>query len=110
MNVGILHRSVNRSIYPNFHSVSSAKKPSSGAIHRSSVPQSSCLTIDGHKMAVVNLEAVLTSWKSIENHKVACLSNHYRKALAAESRVNPARVGALPPNLMEFMLSSDRRH
>ena len=58
------------------------------------------------KMAAVNLEAALTSWKSIENHKVACLSTR----TGNESRVSPARVGTVPHNLMEFMLSSDRRH
>ena len=110
MNVGILHRSTNHYMDPNFHSVSSTALATPGAIHRASVPQSSCLSIDGHKMAVVNLEAALTSWKSIENHKVACLSTHYRKRLAVESRVSPARVGTVPHNLMEFMLSSDRRH
>ena len=57
------------------------------------------------KMAVVNLEAALTAWKSIQNHKVNQASEMFRTNIACRTRLNPANTGYLPPNLMRHFLT-----
>lgn len=61
------------------------------------------LDLNGRRMSVVNLEAVLTNWKSIRNSKVAHCSETYRNRLSAEARISPSSVGALPPQLFRFL-------
>jgi len=61
------------------------------------------LDIYGRRMAVVNLEAALSSWKSIKNHKVNQLSEGYRVAQASKTRISPARSGTMPVHLMRHL-------
>jgi hypothetical protein len=56
--------------------------------------------LNAKKMAVVNLEAALTTWKSIHNHKVNQASEVFRSNLASKLRLSPAHTGLLPSNLM----------
>jgi hypothetical protein len=57
-----------------------------------------------NKMAVVNLEAALTSWKSIQNHKVNQASEIFRTNLATRIRLSPVSTGHMPGNLMRHYL------
>lgn len=57
-----------------------------------------------NKMAVVNLEAALTTWKSIQNHRVNKVSEIFRANLASRIRLSPASTGLLPGNLMRHYL------
>jgi hypothetical protein len=57
-----------------------------------------------NKMAVVNLEAALTTWKSIQKHKVNQASEIFRTNLASRIRLSPASSGYLPGNLMRHYL------
>jgi hypothetical protein len=76
--------------YPNLHSISN----SSGRR----------TDLNENKMAVVNLEAALTTWKSIHNHKVNQASEAFRCNLASKLRLSPAHTGLLPNNLMRHSL------
>jgi len=58
------------------------------------------------QMSVVNMEAALSSWKSINNHKVSQVSREYRSAVSRSLRVTPASIGTLPHNLMSHWLNS----
>ena len=60
--------------------------------------------LNQRKMAVVNLEAALTTWKSIHNHKVNQVSEVFRSNLASKLRLSPAHTGLLPSNLMRHSL------
>ena len=60
--------------------------------------------LNENKMAVVNLEAALTTWKSIHNHKVNQVSETFRTNLASKLRLSPAHIGLLPGNLMRHCL------
>ena len=60
--------------------------------------------LNENKMAVVNLEAALTSWKSIQNHKVNQASEIFRTNLASRVRLSPATTGHLPGMLMRHYL------
>jgi hypothetical protein len=60
--------------------------------------------LNENKMAVVNLEAALTSWKSIQNHKVNQVSEIFRTNLASRIRLSPVSTGYLPGNLMRHYL------
>ena len=55
-------------------------------------------------MAVVNLEAALTAWKSIQNHKVSKASELFRESIASRTRSNPDKTGHLPASLMRHYL------
>jgi uncharacterized protein YajQ (UPF0234 family) len=57
-----------------------------------------------NKMAVVNLEAALTTWKSIQNNKVNQVSEIFRTNLASRIRLSPVSTGQLPGNLMRHYL------
>jgi hypothetical protein len=61
------------------------------------------LDLNGRKMAVVNLEAALSSWRSIKNHKVNQLSEDFRVAQASKSRISPAKSGTMPFHLMRHL-------
>jgi hypothetical protein len=61
------------------------------------------LDLNGRKMAVVNLEAALSSWRSIKNYKVNQLSEEYRVAQASKSRISPAKSGTMPIHLMRHL-------
>ena len=61
------------------------------------------LDVYGRRMAVVNLEAALSSWKSIKNHKVNQLSEEYRVAQSCKSRISPAKSGTMPVHLMRHL-------
>jgi hypothetical protein len=63
--------------------------------------------INENKMAVVNLEAALSSWKSIQNHKVYQMSLNYRTALSHSMRISHSSVGYLPSSLMRHSLGQD---
>lgn len=63
--------------------------------------------INEKKMAVVNLEAALSSWKSIQNHKVYQMSLDYRTSLAHSMRISHSSVGYLPSSLMRHSLGQD---
>ena len=55
-------------------------------------------------MAVVNLEAALTAWKSIQNHKVSQASELFRENIASRTRLNPGKTGHFPASLMRHYL------
>ena len=57
-----------------------------------------------NKMAIVNLEAALTTWKSIQNHKVNQVSEIFRRSLSSRIRLSPPSTGHLPGNLMRHYL------
>lgn len=63
------------------------------------------LGLQSRKMAVVNLEAALASWKSLENHKVSQLSQTYRFKYSASLRITPTSTGGLPQGLMNHCFS-----
>ncbi len=67
------------------------------------------LNLDGHKMAVVNLEAALATWKSFENNQVLNLSEKYRTKISTSTRVQPSTVGTFPHNLMNALYSTESR-
>jgi hypothetical protein len=46
----------------------------------------------------------LTSWKSIQNHKVNQVSEIFRTNLASRIRLSPVSTGYLPGNLMRHYL------
>lgn len=66
-------------------------------------------SLDGHKMAVVNLEAALATWKSFENNQVLNLSEKYRTKITSSTRVQPSTVGTFPHNLMNALYSNESR-
>jgi hypothetical protein len=59
------------------------------------------------KMSVVNMEAALACWKTIENHKIIHCSHSFRNRISSEIRITPARLGELPQNLARHLLSED---
>jgi len=75
---------------PNLHSIANSSSDRTG--------------FNENKMAVVNLEAALTTWKSIHNHKVNQASEAFRANLASKLRLSPAHIGLLPGNLMRHCL------
>lgn len=110
MNIGVLQKSITSSVSAESGISRVGAQSSSGDASRATCLSSNNqgLSLDGHKMAVVNLEAALASWKSFDNQKVSCLSNQYRQSVSSNLRISPNRVGTVPGNLMEYMLSSDR--
>jgi len=76
--------------YPNLHSISNSSDRRTD--------------LNENKMAVVNLEAALTTWKSIHNHKVNQASEAFRSNLASKLRLSPGHTGLLPSNLMRYSL------
>ena len=61
------------------------------------------LNLNGRKMAVVNLEAALSSSEVYQNHKVNQLSEDFRVAQASKSRISPAKTGTMPIHLMRHL-------
>ena len=76
------------------------------SLNRNSFSNTSKLRTDWkeNKMAVVNLEAALTAWKSIQNHKVSQASELFRKNIAFRTRLNPGITRHLPASLMRHYL------
>ena len=76
------------------------------SLNRHSVSSTSSLGTDWreNKMAVVNLEAALTAWKSIQNHKVSQASELFRENIASRTRLNPGKTGHFPASLMRHYL------
>ena len=60
-----------------------------------------------NKMAVVNLEAALATWKTFENKAVQAASRSYRFNLADSLRISPSRTGGLPRDLLHHMFAPD---
>ena len=57
------------------------------------------------KMAVVNLEAALVTWKTFENKAVQAASRSYRFNLADNLRISPSRTGGLPGGLLHHLFA-----
>ena len=72
--------------------------------HSVASPSSRRTDLNENKMAVVNLEAVLTTWKSIQNHKVSQVSEIFRANLASRIRLSPVSTGHMPGNLLRHYL------
>ena len=66
------------------------------------------LSHQARRMAVVNLEAALASWKSLENQKVSQMSLTYRSHFSTSLRINPSRTGSMPRSLMTHWFNPDR--
>ena len=62
---------------------------------------------NSRKMSVVNMEAALASWKSIENHRVIHCSHSFRNRVAREIRITPTRMGKFPRNLARHLLRGE---
>lgn len=58
-----------------------------------------------NKMAVVNLEAALATWKTFENKAVQAASRSYRFNLADNLRISPSRTGGLPGSLLHHLFA-----
>ena len=58
-----------------------------------------------NKMAVVNLEAALATWKTFENKEVQAASRSYRFNLADNLRISPSRTGVLPGGLLHHLFA-----
>ena len=73
------------------------------------VPSSTSLESNplSNKMAVVNLEAALATWKTFENKAVLAASRSYRFNLADNLRMSPSRTGGLPGGLLHHLFTSD---
>jgi len=65
------------------------------------------LDTNSRRMAVVNLEAALACWQSIQNHKVAKISHGYRSRICSQLRLTPSRIGGLPNDLMAHGFDTD---
>jgi hypothetical protein len=63
------------------------------------------LDLNGRRMSIVNLEAALTSWKTINSKKVLNCSEAYRRHLSRESRISPTSVGSIPMQLTRHLMS-----
>lgn len=59
------------------------------------------------KMAVVNLEAALATWKTFENKAVQAASRSFRSNLADSLRISPSRTGGLPRGLLHHLFAPD---
>ena len=59
------------------------------------------------KMAVVNLEAALATWKTFENKAVQAVSRSFRSNLADNLRISPSRTGVLPRGLLHHLFTPD---
>ena len=59
------------------------------------------------KMAVVNLEAALATWKTFENKAVQAASRSFRSNLADNLRISPSRTGGLPRDLLHHLFTPD---
>ena len=68
--------------------------------------ESEVLDFNRRKMSVVNLEAALSSWKSIKNDEVAQISQRYRSIISNSLRINPGNTGNFPSQLMSHWLGS----
>jgi hypothetical protein len=110
MNIGILNRQATSSESSRSRISSSGRQsfPSADNTYklRAKHPR---LNLDGHKMAVVNLEAALATWKSFENNQVLKLSEKYRTKISSSTRVQPSTVGTFPRNLMNALYSTESR-
>ncbi|MDC0369235.1 hypothetical protein OAN13_06025 [Opitutales bacterium] len=75
------------------------------------IPISSSSSLEANplsnKMAVVNLEAVLATWKSFENKELQAASRSYRFNLADSLRISPSRTGGLPRDLLHHLFTPD---
>ena len=73
------------------------------------VPSSTSLEANPlpNKMAVVNLEAVLATWKSFENKELQAASRSFRSNLADNLRISPSRTGVLPRGLLHHLFTPD---
>jgi len=80
------------------------QQPQSPDLHSITNSSSRRTDLNENKMAVVNLEAALTTWKSIHNHKVNQVSEAFRSNLASKLRLSPVHTGLLPGNLMRHCL------
>ena len=78
------------------------QQPHSPNLHSVANPSSRRTDLSENKMAVVNLEAALTTWKSIHNHKVNKVSEAFRSNLASKLRLSPTHTGSLPSNLIRY--------
>lgn len=66
------------------------------------------LDFNGRKMAVVNLEAVLTNWQAIKSVKVSEMSRSYRTSISGELRIKPSRMYGMPSSLLSHLMQPDR--
>lgn len=75
---------------------------------RHHLPANSC-TIEHNirKMSVVNMEAALACWKSIENNRVIYCSHSFRSRVSGEIRITPTRLGEFPQNLARHLLRGE---
>lgn len=80
-----------------------------GNLDRSALPRldHSNLCLQAKRMAVVNLEAALASWKSLENKRLAQMSHAYRCRYSASLRITPSRTGGIPRNLIDHWFNSN---
>ena len=75
------------------------------------IPISSSSSLESNplpsKMAVVNLEAALATWKTFENKAVQAASRSFRSNLADSLRISPSRTGGLPRGLLHHLFAPD---
>ena len=77
--------------------------------HHPELPANGC-TFEHNirKMSVVNMEAALACWKSIENNRVIHCSHSFRSRVSGEIRITPTRLGEFPQNLARHLLLKSR--
>ena len=85
-----------------------ARAGASSSRHHPELPTNGC-TIEHNirKMSVVNMEAALACWKSIENNRIIHCSHSLRSRVSSEIRITPTRLGEFPQNLARHLLRGE---